>query len=516
MGRSRVTVWATLGFGAAFLAWTLLLPTRLDALWPWPPVPESSMAGRAAATVALVLSPAVVYPALLIVAWWASRRRFTALARAAVLAVALGALGATGLKFVVGRARPESPWHYLVGEDSLSYPSAHVVSITVAALMAGVLVTAMRRPWRVLAVTHAAGALLISVVAVDRLVLGAHYVTDVVGGFLFGGLVTFGACWIADVHTLPPALASGDPRRLAVIYHPLKVRDLSVLHGLIGREAAARGWEPPIWLATSEHDPGGGMARAAVESSADLVLVVGGDGTVREVCAALDGTGTHVGIVPSGTANLLARNLGVPLDAGHALDAALDGVPTPMDLMRYEDLDGGGGGVAAVMIGLGADAAVLSDTNEALKRAIGPAAYVWAGLGHIRARPVEARVVVDGGEPIARDASLVEVGNVGDLYPGVSLMPAASAHDGTLEVLVASPQSSTDVARMIGGVLRRASEEPLIDRTSGRLVEVEFARPVLCQVDGDVVGEVRRILLEVVPDAVRVVLPPGTPGSSRP
>lgn len=511
MGRSRVTVWATLGFGAAFLAWTLLLPTTVDALWPGPPVTDRSPLGQVAVTIALITTPAIVYPGLLVAAWWSSRRRFTALARATVLAVVLGVAATTVLKFTIGRSRPESPWDYLVSEDPLSYPSAHVVAMTVAALMADVITTAVRAPRRYVVATRIIGAMAVAVVGLDRLLLGAHFVSDVVGGFLLGGLVTFGACWIADVHHLPPALAAGTSRRLAVIYHPLKVRDLSVLHGLVRHEAATLGWEPPIWLATTEHDPGTGMARAAVESSVDLVLVVGGDGTVRDVCGALTGTETVVGIVPSGTANLLARNLGIPLDTGRAVTAALTATPTGVDLMRFE-ADGGIRGTAAVMIGLGADAAVLNDTNEALKKAIGPAAYVWAGRGHVRARPVGTRLIVDGGDPLERAASLVEVGNVGDLHPGVSLMPAASAHDGKLEVLVASPQSPTDVARMIGGVLRRASDEPLIDRTSGRVVEVEFARPVLCQVDGDVVGEVSRIHLEVVPDAVQVVLPPGTPG----
>lgn len=505
MGRSRVTVWATLGFGAAFALWTLLLPTRLDALWPLGPVQDHTLPGQVAAAVALITAPTVVYPGLVLTSLWAARRRFSALSRAVLLSVVLGIASAATVKLTVGRARPDSPWAYMVSQDPLSYPSAHVVAVTIAALMADVITTAVRARRRVVVASRVLGAVTVAIVAADRLLLSAHYVTDVVGGFLLGGLVTFGSCWIADVHHLPPPPPPSPPRRLAVIYHPRKVRDLTVLHGLVTHEATARGWEPPIWLATTEHDPGGGMARAAVESSADLVLVAGGDGTVREVCQALTGTGTHVGILPSGTANLLARNLGVPLDAGRAVTVALTGAPTPLDLMRY---DGGKvRGVAAVMIGLGADAAVLRDTNEALKRAIGPAAYVWAGRGHVRARPVDARVTVDGQEPIVRAASLVEIGNVGDLYPGVSLMPAASAHDGSLEVLVASPQTSVDVARMIGGVLRQASEEPLIDRASGGVVEAEFARPVLCQVDGDVVGEVRRIRLEVVPDAVRVMLP---------
>ncbi|MHA6513680.1 diacylglycerol kinase family protein [Tessaracoccus sp. Z1128] len=510
--RSRVTVGAALAFGVAFLVWTLLLPTFVDDLWPHSPVSDRSVAGQIAAAVALVTAPIVVYPLLLVLAWWAARRRFRAMARAIAIAVVLAVTGTALLKITVGRDRPASPWDYLVSSDPMSYPSAHTVGATVAAMLVAVLATTTRRPRRVRVAAHVLGAAAVAVVAADRLLLGAHFVTDVVGGVLFGGLVASAACVLGDVHMLPAAPARTGPGRLVVIYNPTKVRDLALLHRFVGHDAEARGWAPPIWLATSEHDPGGGMARAALESAADLVLVVGGDGTVREVCAGMEGSRVPMAILPSGTGNLLARNLGVPLDAGSALGVAFTGAAEDMDLLRYADLDGGVEGIAAVMVGLGADAAVLHDTDEALKRSLGPAAYVWAGIGHIRARPVALRLTVDGRVPLERDASLVEVGNVGDLYPGVSLMPAASAHDGTLEVLVASPQTAGDVARMIGGVLRRSTDEPLLDRVEGRSVVAEFAEPVLCQVDGDVVGRVQRIRFEVVPAAVRVVLP-STPES---
>lgn len=512
MRRSRLTVAATLAFGAAFLLWTLLLPDFVDDLWPHPPIPERSLLGQVAAAVALVSAPILVHPALLVTSWWASRRQFLAIARAILIAVVLAVSGTALLKLTVGRERPGSPWDYLVVSDPLSYPSAHTVAITVAALLLSILTTVTRRPRRVVVVARAVGAAAVLVVAANRLLLGSHFLTDVVGGFLFGGFVASLACLIADVHMLPPAPAHTGPGRLVVVYNPTRVRDLTVLHRLVGHEAQMRGWEPPIWLATAVHDPGGGMARAAVESEADLVLVVGGDGTVREVCAELAGSAVPLAILPSGTGNLLAHNLGVPRDAGRAIALAFTGEAQDMDLLRYQDLDGGVAGVAAVMVGLGADAAVLHDTDEALKRALGPAAYVWAGFSHIRARPVSLRLTVDGGDPWERDASLVEVGNVGDLYPGVSLMPAASAHDGSLEVLVASPRTAGDVARMIGGVLRQTSEEPLLDRFDAQSLTVEYAEPVLCQVDGDVVGAVRRIRFDVVPAAVRVVLPPsGTP-----
>ena len=163
--------------------------------------------------------------------------------------------------------------------------------------------------------------------------------------------------------------------------------------------------------------------------------------------------------------------------------------------------------------GLGADAAVLQDADENLKNQLGPVAYLVAGLSHIRATPVPVRVTVDDSEPIERDASLVEVGNVGDLQAGVSLMPHASASDGLLDLLIASPRHVADVAQMMAGVLTHSTYEPLLDRVRGHRAVVEAAQPVLFQIDGDVVGEVLRVQFDVVPGAVRVVVPPRAAGA---
>ncbi|NHB84747.1 hypothetical protein G7085_09385 [Tessaracoccus sp. HDW20] len=259
-----------------------------------------------------------------------------------------------------------------------------------------------------------------------------------------------------------------------------------------------------MWLATERDGHGVEQAHAAVDAGADLVLSLGGDGTIRQVLSAVEGRAA-VGVLPAGSGNLLAKNLRIPLDIGRAMDLALDSPATPLDLLLIE-ADGAAPTVAAVMVGAGADAAVLADTSERGKRLVGPLAYISAGLRHIVATPVAAEVIV-GGEVISVDTSLVTVGNVGSLHPGVALMPAADPADGRLEVLVASPEGAVDVLRMILGVLAGRDRIDDVVRLSGVEVTARFERPVAFHVDGDVVGDVTVVRATVLPGAARVVRP---------
>ena len=118
-----------------------------------------------------------------------------------------------------------------------------------------------------------------------------------------------------------------------VVVNPSKPRATAAVRSLLEGELREAGYAGPVWLETSVSEPGTMQARLALAAGASLVVAAGGDGTVRSVAAGLAGTGAQMGIVPLGTANLAARNLGVPVgDPRAAARVAAHGVDLPADL----------------------------------------------------------------------------------------------------------------------------------------------------------------------------------------
>ena len=108
---------------------------------------------------------------------------------------------------------------------------------------------------------------------------------------------------------------SGTPSRplAAVVYNPMKV-DLAATQTAISAAEASAGWAPTLWFETTKEDAGQGQTAQALEAGAVMVIAAGGDGTVRAVAEAMYDGGASLALLPSGTGNLLARNLDLPLD----------------------------------------------------------------------------------------------------------------------------------------------------------------------------------------------------------
>ncbi|GAB3813086.1 hypothetical protein GCM10028820_07240 [Tessaracoccus terricola] len=506
--RARFTIGFAAAFAVAFIAWTALLPNlgSLDSLWPWEPPPPQHWLGQIGSAVSIFTTPVLVFTVMLGLAFWAARRRLTGLAAALALCVAL-TFGATALaKELVARQRPESPYDHMITQQGWSYPSGHLAAVTAAAILVVVVVTVARRSPATVLAARICGPLAVAVLAADRVLMGAHHVSDVVGGALLGGLTASLACLVCGVQQPRGALADGTGRRAVVIFNPTKVIDQTIFKDLVERRLSERGWEPPVWLSTTVDDSGRAMAREALAGEPDLILVAGGDGTVRIVCGALAGTDAVLAILPSGTGNLLAGNMGIPSDLDRALDIALDGRNGEIDVLCVRT-SGREDDHAVVMCGVGADAAVLNDTDEELKKQIGVGAYVAAALNHIKVNPMATTVTIDDGDPIRADASLTMVCNVSDLQAGLTLVPEASANDGILDVLVASPTTRLELTQMASAVITRTREPESLVRATGRRVRIQLETEQLYQLDGDVIGTASVLDFEVLPGALSLRLP---------
>ncbi|MEX5237645.1 diacylglycerol kinase family protein [Kocuria arenosa] len=264
------------------------------------------------------------------------------------------------------------------------------------------------------------------------------------------------------------------------------------------------GWVCPLWLFTTAATGGTEQARKTVAAGVDLVLVAGGDGTIRAVAQELAGSAVPLGLLPSGTGNLLARNLGVPLDdIAAAVRVACLGVDRRLDVGRLE-LDRTGQGTEwesfpfLIMAGAGFDAAMMTGAGEHLKQQLGASAYLVSGARALR-RPMTSSTIWQDGREVSNSATRgLVVGNCGTLTMGLSLMPEADPGDGLLDGVALLPRNRWDWGRLAWAV---ATSDPrphqLMPRFRGHTLEFHSQSPQPVQVDGDVIGEGRHIRLHI-------------------
>jgi diacylglycerol kinase family enzyme len=287
----------------------------------------------------------------------------------------------------------------------------------------------------------------------------------------------------------------------AVVVNPSKVLDIDGLRQTVTALLGEAGWPEPAWYETTREDPGRGQARQAVEGGARVVFACGGDGTVRSCVSALAGTEVALAVLPSGTGNLLAANLGLTHDLVAGIEVALAGG------MRQIDVGTVDGECFAVMAGMGLDAEMLAATSEATKARIGWLAYVFGALRHLRDRPMRVSIRIDDQPPIRRRARTVLVANVGRLKGGLRLLLDAEPDDGAFDVAVLTPRTLGHWASLAWAVARRRRRVPRMEVYRGRSVEVISNRPQPRELDGDLIAPGRTLCVEMRPESLWLCVP---------
>ena len=316
-----------------------------------------------------------------------------------------------------------------------------------------------------------------------------------------------------------------DEVQYAFIVNPSKPQaEARRLH--IQRFCEAKGLNRIRFYDTQLDKDGRVCALEALEDGADVVVAVGGDGTVRTVASAVSGTGHALGIIPIGTGNLFARNMGVPVDdIDAALTVATSHGSRLVDMGRLTLLDhpeDDHGHAFLIIAGIGFDALMIDDTDPELKKNISWLAYFVSGVKNLFAPKYKGNVTITSAEGSTHSTRGLTfrtfmAGNCGQI-PMFSLMPEASYDDGILDYeIIDTSGGLIGWANLFGDVLHqtitgKAQQSPLstnstVDQVQGVSAEITLERPVLAQVDGDMLPETKHIRFSVERQALCVRVP---------
>ena len=294
------------------------------------------------------------------------------------------------------------------------------------------------------------------------------------------------------------------PRTIAVVAHSRK----TLGGGLdeLRRRITDSGVDKLIWAEVPKSRKAPKQVRKALEADPDLLVVWGGDGMVQRSLDVLaqtkGGSKIPMAIIPAGTGNLLATNLGIPHDLEQSVDIALRGKRHRIDVGRLA------GEHFGVMAGIGFDGAMISDADRKMKERLGKLAYVWAGLRHVDGEPATARITIDGTKWFEDEASCVLIGNVGTITGGIKAFDDAKPDDGWLDVGVATAHGALEWARALGTMaVGRTDRSPFVRTTRARRIDVELKSKMAYELDGGARTMTKRFSAKVRPGAVKVCIP---------
>ncbi len=278
---------------------------------------------------------------------------------------------------------------------------------------------------------------------------------------------------------------------------------------------ASRGWELTVRETQGPHHAIE-LARQAAERGADLVVAVGGDGTIGEVASGLAGTQVTMGVLPVGTGNLWAHMLGLPVWSPLYPTALMDAAHV---LVRGErrsiDLGQVGERYFVLWSGIGFDAQIAQNVepHREIRRTLGNLTYVVAGVAQALAmRGTRMTVVVDDVAQRCRVLWIL-VSNAQLYGPSLRVSPQAKLDDGLLDIAIFRGQNFVDALRHFALLLAgRHETSSHIEVLRGKRVQVLGEKALPVHLDGDPWGTTP-VTIEVVPRAIELIVPPWAPAS---
>ena len=288
--------------------------------------------------------------------------------------------------------------------------------------------------------------------------------------------------------------------KVAVIAHSSKTLGggLDELRRLLSEN----GLVDAAWYEVAKSREASKAASNAVKDGAELLFMWGGDGTVQRCVDAVAGENVHLAILPAGTANLLAINLGIPIDLEGAFNVGLHGVPRTLDVGTIN------GKRFTVMAGIGLDAMMMRYADGKMKDRFGRLAYVWSGARATRLKTPHFKIKVDGKKWFNGKADCVLFGQMGVVGKGLVCFHDAKPDDGLLEVGIISAAGTLEWAQVLTRLaIGHPDHSPLKKLTQGREVDIRIDRKVPYELDGGARSSRRRIHVGIEPGAITVLVP---------
>ncbi len=296
------------------------------------------------------------------------------------------------------------------------------------------------------------------------------------------------------------AVLIANPRSGSYLWHARQISE-SVTY------LQQHGWQATLELTQAEGDARR-ITREAVKKKVDVVIAVGGDGTINEIIQELAGSETALGVLPSGTVNVWAREVGIPLDNGRAREILLNGAIRTIDLGKINER------YFLLMAGVGLDGEVTHAVEKKPIKRLGVLGYLligtWLGLGY-RAFRVLLEVK---GHVIKLHALQIIVGNT-RLYGGaLKYTWQARCDDGLLDVCVVRKRGIPGRLQVaLDFLLRNEQRRQWVRYETGNTIRIYTRRPVAIQIDGEPFGYTPKgmpIIFTVAHRALKVIVPQQT------